>query len=173
MMITKPLLYFHLLAALFICIFIIGCSSIAVSDDGSSTRFGCMANTETSQIRETEGHHVLISNSGYPCTITDYLGHEVTFKEKPERTAVLSGSFLNMWYAVGGKSICRTGLRTRRRRPKGGAAAVPEAEGTVGKGQKFGRGQAGQREFCQQGQAGSRGSGQRKAGPAYRTIKHC
>ena len=71
-----------------------------------------MANVEVTKTREAEDHNVLIAGNGYPCTITDYLGNEVTLETRPERVAVLSGTFLNMWYALGGRSICRTDLRT-------------------------------------------------------------
>ena len=90
----------------------IGCTSTDSGDTSESARFGGMANTEATETREKEKQHVLIEGEGYPCTITDYLGYRVTLEERPERIAVLSGTFLNMWYALGGKSICRTDLRT-------------------------------------------------------------
>jgi iron complex transport system substrate-binding protein len=89
-----------------------GCSSQESDAKGQSQRFGGMANVEAASTREDEEHSVVISGTDYPCTIIDYLGTQVTLEAKPERVAVLSGSFLNMWYALGGSSICRTDLDT-------------------------------------------------------------
>ncbi len=89
-----------------------GCTYDAIENNDDSARFGGMANTQATQTREEEAHNVLITGDGYPCTITDYIGNEVTLETRPEHVAVLSGTFLNMWYALGGKSICRTDLRT-------------------------------------------------------------
>lgn len=44
--------------------------------------------------------------SGYPLTIVDYFGYETVLEELPERVAVLSGTLLNIWYDLGGKSVC-------------------------------------------------------------------
>jgi iron complex transport system substrate-binding protein len=102
-----------LLAVMFIVpVYFISCTSSGNSDTGESVRFGGMANVEVAETREEETHHITIEGDGYPYTITDYLGYQVTLEQRPERIAVLSGTFLNMWYALGGKSICRTDLRT-------------------------------------------------------------
>ena len=102
-----------LLAAVCLLLFCsAGCFSVDSGESESSARFGGMANAAAAQTREDAAHSILVAGTGYPCTITDYLGYEVTLEEKPERIAVLSGTFLNMWYALGGKSICRTDLRT-------------------------------------------------------------
>lgn len=43
---------------------------------------------------------------GYPVTITDMYGNEVTLEKKPEKIAAISGTFLGVLYDLGGKSIC-------------------------------------------------------------------
>lgn len=103
---TRYIAFISLSTLLLLSPALAGCSS----DDDESARFGGMANTEGTETRENEEHNVLIEGDSYPYTITDYLGQEVTIEEKPERVAVLSGSFINMWYALGGESICRTDL---------------------------------------------------------------
>lgn len=96
----------------------VGCSSDQTEEESDTQRFGGMANVESSSTREDEEHGVLISGDSYPCTITDYLGTEVTLESQPKRVAVLSASYLNMWYALGGESICRTDLSTAKIDPE-------------------------------------------------------
>jgi iron complex transport system substrate-binding protein len=105
---------FYLFSAIILIVLLIisGCSSTDNNDESTSARFGGLANTEATTTREHEEHCILIEGTCYPYTITDYLGYELTLEKKPERVAVLSGTFLNMWYALGGTSICRTDLRT-------------------------------------------------------------
>jgi iron complex transport system substrate-binding protein len=105
---------FNLYTAIILILLLVitGCPSIDNGDERTSARFGGLANTEATATREHEEHPILLEGNGYPYTITDYLGYQLTFEEKPERVAVLSGTFLNMWYALGGTSICRTDLRT-------------------------------------------------------------
>ncbi|CDX04064.1 Fe(3+)-citrate-binding protein YfmC [bioreactor metagenome] len=43
---------------------------------------------------------------GYPLTIKDNTNYETVLDKKPEKAAVLSGTPLNIWYDLGGKSIC-------------------------------------------------------------------
>jgi iron complex transport system substrate-binding protein len=71
---------------------------------------GGMVNTKASKTRENEEHNVLIEGDGYPYTITDYLNNVTVIKEKPENWAVLSGTFINPWYKVGGTSVCTTDI---------------------------------------------------------------
>jgi iron complex transport system substrate-binding protein len=105
-----------------------GCSSggsdTQAGAQGKSEKFGGMANVGSASTRKDEQHRVLVSSDTYPCTITDYLGTEVTLDSKPQRVAVLSGSFINMWYALGGESICRTDLSSAAIDPEHEAAIV-------------------------------------------------
>ena len=75
-------------------------------------KMGGMVNADASETREDEEHPVLIEGDGYPYTITDYLNHEFTLEEEPEKWAVLSGTFLNIWYYLGGKSACAADLNS-------------------------------------------------------------
>lgn len=43
---------------------------------------------------------------GYPLTIQDYFEYETVLETPPQRAAVLSGTALNIWYDLGGKSVC-------------------------------------------------------------------
>ena len=80
-----------------------GCLPSGHNDDTTSAKFGGMANIDATETRKAQEHVTLIEGDGYPCIITDYLGYEVTLFERPERIAVLSGAFLDMCYAMGGK----------------------------------------------------------------------
>ncbi|HML46780.1 MAG TPA: ABC transporter substrate-binding protein [Clostridia bacterium] len=46
------------------------------------------------------------TGDGYPLTIRDYLKVETTLESMPKAAAVISGTPLNIWYDLGGKSIC-------------------------------------------------------------------
>ena len=81
-----------------------GCSK------GEAAKMGGMVNSSASETREDEEHNALISAEGYPYTLTDYMNNEFVLEEPPENWAVLSGTFLNLWYRLGGKSICTTEL---------------------------------------------------------------
>lgn len=56
--------------------------------------------------KETEKASIEVSGTGYPLTVRDYLGIETVIESKPERVAVLSGTPMNIWYDLGGKSVC-------------------------------------------------------------------
>lgn len=56
---------------------------------------------------------------GYPVTIKDIMGNQVTLKEKPKKIAATSGTFLGILYALGGESICTANLSGGSPAPKG------------------------------------------------------
>ena len=59
----------------------------------------------------TTGDGVNLPDSGgYPLTIKDYFDVETTLEKMPEKVAVLSGSMLNIWYDLGGKSVCTSDI---------------------------------------------------------------
>lgn len=89
---------------------LIGCS--ASNDTEKSSHFGGMANIESVKTGADEAHNILLEGNGYPYTITDYLDKKVTLESKPTKVAVLSGTYLGLWYELGGTSICRTDLGT-------------------------------------------------------------
>ena len=47
-----------------------------------------------------------VFGDGYPLTVRDYLDVETILESKPQRVAVLSGTPMNIWYDLGGKSVC-------------------------------------------------------------------
>ena len=47
-----------------------------------------------------------VFGNGYPLTVRDYLDFETVLESSPQRVAVLSGTPLNIWYDLGGKSVC-------------------------------------------------------------------
>jgi iron complex transport system substrate-binding protein len=91
-----------------VVILMVGC----FSPDNKSARFGGMANVQAAKTGTNQQHNILLEGTGYPYTITDYLGNKVTLQTKPTRVAVLSGTYIGLWYELGGTSICRTELGT-------------------------------------------------------------
>lgn len=53
---------------------------------------------------------VSATTGGYPLTVLDYFDYETVLETPPERVAVLSGTALNIWYDLGGKSICTSDI---------------------------------------------------------------
>ena len=76
----------------------------------SDTSFGGLKATTVKE-KETNGEErqpsIWVEGDTYPLTVHDYLGNEVVLKEdNTDMAAVLSGTPLNIWYDLGGKSIC-------------------------------------------------------------------
>ena len=51
-----------------------------------------------------------VEGDGYPLKVIDALGTEVELAAKPERIAVMSGTLLNIWYDLGGDSVCTSDI---------------------------------------------------------------
>lgn len=62
---------------------------------------------------------ILVTGDDYPLTVRDYLNYETTIETKPEKVAVLSGTPLNIWYDLGGKSICTSNVSDNIRLTEG------------------------------------------------------
>lgn len=62
---------------------------------------------------------ILVTGEDYPLTVRDYLKYETTVETMPERVAVLSGTPLNVWYDLGGKSICTSDVSDNIRLTEG------------------------------------------------------
>lgn len=87
---------------------LIGCSN----SDSEKANLGSMVNADSVETREHEESPLVIEGDGYPYVLTDYLNNQFVVEEKPDNWAVLSGTFLNMWYYLGGESVCATNLNT-------------------------------------------------------------
>lgn len=53
---------------------------------------------------------VSVSSDFYPLAVKDFFGYETALQAIPERIAVLSGTPLNIWYDLGGKSVCTSNI---------------------------------------------------------------
>ena len=51
-----------------------------------------------------------VEGDEYPLTVTDALGNVTVLEKKPERVAVTSGTLLNIWYQLGGDSVCSSDI---------------------------------------------------------------
>lgn len=86
--------------AVVVLITITGCSNV---------RFGGLASTQ----EKDSGNKTLaidVIGNQYPYTIVDSLQNETIIQHAPQKVAVLTGSHLNIWYDLGGKSICTSRL---------------------------------------------------------------
>lgn len=74
------------------------------------------ANTEDStkvdskKIDSSDNLAIAVKGETYPLIVKDYLKNEITLEKKPEKVAVLSGTPLNIWYDLEGKSICTSNI---------------------------------------------------------------
>lgn len=62
--------------------------------------------SKESLAEESREKTIQVLGKDYPLIVVDAIGNETVIDEKPERVAVLSGTPLNIWYDLGGKSIC-------------------------------------------------------------------
>ena len=81
------------------------------SDNKSkSSGVGGLSNTQgTDKVSDRE-LPIDVKGESYPLTVRDYLKDETIINIKPERVAVLSGTPLNVWYDLGGKSVCTSDI---------------------------------------------------------------
>ncbi len=86
----------------FLAISLLGCSS--------TSGLGGLSNTEGADKVEGNEESITVTGESYPLTVTDYLKNEIVIEEKPLKTAVLSGTPLNIWYDLGGKSVCTSDI---------------------------------------------------------------
>ena len=93
---------------LIICMLFISCSN----NGENGSKMGGMVNTKAAKTRENSPQKICIKGDGYPLTVVDYFNNEIVLEKKPDTFAVTSGTFLNMWYALGGRSICTTELNS-------------------------------------------------------------
>lgn len=72
---------------------------------------GCSGNSVDKK-EKTKGNELSLEVKGdkYPLKIVDCLGVETILEEKSSKVAVLSGTPLNIWYDLGGKSICTSNV---------------------------------------------------------------
>ncbi|MBU3209652.1 ABC transporter substrate-binding protein [Clostridium algidicarnis] len=84
-------------------------SLTACNKDSELTTTNTLNNSKTDDTIQKSFSIEVIGNE-YPLTIKDYLKNETILNEKPEKVAVLSGTPLNIWYDLGGKSICTSDI---------------------------------------------------------------
>ncbi len=91
-----------------------GCSS-----ESSNAGVGGLKNADSvDKVTEDEAA-ILVTGEDYPLTVRDYLKYETTIESKPERVAVMSGTPLNIWYDLGGKSVCTSDVSSNIRLTEG------------------------------------------------------
>ncbi len=89
------------------------------SGENGSTGVGGLKNAATADKVSDEEAAILVTGEDYPLTVRDYLKYETTIEKKPEKVAVMSGTPLNIWYDLGGKSICTSDVSNNVRLTEG------------------------------------------------------
>ena len=91
-----------------------GCAS-----ENTNSGMGGMKNAEAADKVTDDEAVILVTGDDYPLTVRDYLKYETVIETKPERAAVLSGTPLNIWYDLGGNSICTSDVSNNIRLTEG------------------------------------------------------
>ncbi|WP_313164490.1 ABC transporter substrate-binding protein [Sedimentibacter sp.] len=65
-----------------------------------------LINTKDAEKTGSSQLYITVEGDEYPLKVKDYLKQETVLEKKPEKVAVLSGTPLNIWYDLGGKSVC-------------------------------------------------------------------
>ncbi|MGQ9840425.1 MAG: ABC transporter substrate-binding protein [Anaerolineae bacterium] len=73
---------------------------------GQSSQMGGLSNVKSAQRAGAGEDPITVSGEDFPLVVTDYLKMETILEKPPVRAAVLSGTPLNIWYDLGGKSVC-------------------------------------------------------------------
>lgn len=78
----------------------------SVSGCTNTTGVGGLSNTKNVEKAEHSQLSITVEGDMYPLKVKDFLKKETILENKPEKVAVLSGTPLNIWYDLGGKSVC-------------------------------------------------------------------
>jgi len=71
-----------------------------------STTMGGLSNTKSSDKVKDDEACISVKGDDYPLIVSDFLKTETIIEKQFENPAVLSGTPLNIWYDLGGKSVC-------------------------------------------------------------------
>lgn len=104
-----------IISVLMVTCFMSACTTTQEENPASKTEStisqetSSVTSSENVKSKEDESDRELsikVKGDTYPLTVVDYLKDETVIETAPERVAVLSGSQMNIWYDLGGKSIC-------------------------------------------------------------------
>lgn len=88
-------------------VFVISINTVGCTKE---TGVGGLSNTKASNKVDATELPIEVYGDKYPLTVRDYLNTETILDEKYDEVAVLSGTPLNIWYDLGGKSICTSDI---------------------------------------------------------------
>jgi iron complex transport system substrate-binding protein len=112
-----------LVALLAFTVLLSGCGRTAKIDAPGATSETPVADNTTSAestgVPENGEPVISVSGNSYPLTVKDYLDYNTTLETKPQRVAVLSGTPMNIWYDLEGKSICTSDVSKNLRITEG------------------------------------------------------
>ncbi|WMJ23136.1 ABC transporter substrate-binding protein [Paludicola sp. MB14-C6] len=105
------------LISIVIIIATIFCFSGCINSSESDNSVSEATQKETSSVESKEEKKaddrrsaIEVKGDKYPLTINDYFDKKTVLNTAPKRVAVLAGSQLNIWYDLGGKSICTSDI---------------------------------------------------------------
>lgn len=103
-----------LLAALVLAICLTACG-----DKSTGAQSEGQKNVQDAPKESVSELPIEVEGADYPLVIRDYIKQETELKEMPKKVAVLSGTPLNIWYDLGGKSICTSDISSNVRLVEG------------------------------------------------------
>ena len=89
------------------------------NDTTANAGMGGLKNAAAAVKASDDEEAVLVTGDDYPLTVRDYLKYETVIDKSPEKVAVTSGTPLNIWYDLGGKSICTSDISANIRLTEG------------------------------------------------------
>lgn len=75
-----------------------------------TTGVGGLSNTKSTEKVDEGDLAIKVEGEDYPLTVRDFLKKETVLEKKFEKAAILSGTPLNIWYSLGGKSVCTSDI---------------------------------------------------------------
>lgn len=88
--------------------------AIASGEAGGSEGSGATNPTSGADEGKKDGDKseakISVSSDHYPLDVNDFFGYVTHLDFRPDRIAVLSGTPLNIWYDLGGKSVCSSNI---------------------------------------------------------------
>lgn len=103
------------LSMVLICCFIFGAckpggASIPLPEPSSSAGSASIVESNSDEETATNAKIITVGSYDAELIVTDFFGYETVLTAPPQRVAVLSGTPLNIWYDLGGKSVCSSDI---------------------------------------------------------------
>ena len=108
----QPALLHRLLAILLAACLLLAAPGCGTAGAPASSPGDPDAPTASPGVDRSAGSALVVEGDSYPLVVHDCLGNETIIESRPARVAVISGTPLNIWYDLGGKSVCTSTVST-------------------------------------------------------------